>query len=71
MRITCEAVVVNELQRKNLEQCIKILGRESATSGDTVRVEYEERDSIVFTKNAAKLIELFEHYTWHSIETKR
>lgn len=64
MRIICTAIVENPQQRKNLCQCVGILGGVPNVAGDTVCVEYEGI-------NTEKFIELFEHYVRHEIKTTK
>lgn len=60
MKIRCEAIVENPMQRENLKQCIIILGGKPEVANDKVSVEYEG-------EKQETIIELFEHYTRHSI----
>ncbi len=64
MHIICTAIVEDERQRKNLCDCVGILGEKPCVSGNTVCVEYEGAISTI-----AKLIELFEQYPVHGIST--
>lgn len=60
MRVRCEAYVENQLQRDNLCECVKILGGNPIVIKEQVIVEYEG-------ENVGKMVELFEHYVWHTI----
>lgn len=64
MRIICSAVVEEDLQRKNLCECVKILGGKPDVSGNTVCVEYEGSTTAI-----AKFIELFDQFPFHGITT--
>ncbi len=62
MHILCTAVIENEQQRKNLCDCIKILGGVPDVSFDTVSVDFSgARDT------ADKFAELFAQYPHHGI----
>ena len=63
MKIRCSAVVENDMQLKNLCQCVRMLGgRPIKTSDDTVSVEYEG-----IKERVDKFASLFENYFHHEI----
>ena len=62
LHVLCTAVLDNDQQQDNLIQCIKILGGEPQVSRNTVCVEF-----VGAKDKAEKFIELFEHYSRHSI----
>ena len=60
--IHCEAIVVEEALKKNLCDCIKIIGGKPVVNGDTISVDYDGKP--------CKVIALFEQFSEHSISTK-
>lgn len=66
MHIICTAVIEDDRQRKNLCQCVGILGGNPCQSGNTVCIEY---DGSVIT--AEKYIELFAQYATHEIRISK
>ena len=60
--IICTAILDNDLQIKNLCECIKILGGKPSVSGNMVCVDFCGSKA-----KADKFIELFEQYTRHGI----
>lgn len=64
MRVICSAVVEEDLQRKNLCECVKILGGQPEISGNTVSVEYEGP-----ARSVSKFAGLFEQFPFHGVTT--
>lgn len=60
MRVVCEAIVDNPIQRDNLCQCINILGGIPVIHRDKVVVDYEGDKSDTMVK-------LFENHVRHTI----
>ena len=60
-KCSCSATVENELQQKNLCDCIKILGGKPVQYGTTISVQYEG-------EKADTMIDLFSNFVDHSIE---
>ena len=60
-KCVCSATVEDELQQKNLCECIRILGGNPVQHNDTISVQYEG-------EKVETMIELFGHYVNHSIE---
>lgn len=57
----CSATVENELQQKNLCECIAILGGKPIQNGNTISVQYEG-------EKVDTMIDLFGNYVDHSIQ---
>ena len=64
MKVYCSANLDNDLQIQNLCQCIEIVGAKPQIHNCEVSVEYSGNKT-----RCELLIEIFEHYSRHSIFT--
>ena len=64
MKIHCEIVVDNAMQRENLIECLKIIGVEPIVKRDMVCADYEGKAD---DKQSKLLIEIAENYVRHFI----